>query len=359
MTTSIRQVDAVAEERLDQLDEIAARRVENLDVIATKQSLSLEGMLVRIAALVGFVALIAFVAWRAFREAADALSYAKTKKLSAWTTLGTKAGVRFLPQLALAAGGAALLWHLSNVLPRDSVRRADEQIAQQRRAFDAAVESLDVVAARYHASQLEILEPAAAEDHRRRLNKVVLLHAVFTRPGQLRTPEGLAELVGVSRSSTDRCPTTPRSRSRRRTSSGKSRACSRRAVRSSDAVRRCPRARAEVVAGAARPQLHRALPRRSVTRQPQGGMTTSQLASIATAIAAAPGPFAHVINVPRRRDIEARPGLDAAYLDMLDAQADLEVELAKTKVHTETTATSAARFARTQAANRISRRGPP
>jgi hypothetical protein len=195
VTSSIQQADDIARQRLEQLDELAGRRLGNLDVIATKQSLSLEGMVVRLAALIGLVGLIAFVAWRVFRELADAIELAAEKGTSRWRAIGWRTATRLVPQLALAGAGAGALYVLSDYLPRDSERRAREQIASHETAFEGAARALDVIDARYHESQLELLAADRTAQYRGRLKKIELLHSLFTRPGQLHTPKGLASLV--------------------------------------------------------------------------------------------------------------------------------------------------------------------
>lgn len=195
VSSSIQQADDAARQRLEQADEIAGRRIGNLDVIATKQSLALEGMLVRIAALVGVLGLIAFVAWRLFRELADAVATANERGTPRLRAMGWQSLTRLLPQLALAGGGAALLYFLAGELPRDSQRRAGQQLKDQVLAFDAAVAALDVTEARYRESQLEILAPPNIATYRAQMKKVALLHSLFTRPGQLHTEQGLAGLV--------------------------------------------------------------------------------------------------------------------------------------------------------------------
>ncbi|MCW5807597.1 MAG: hypothetical protein KIT31_34900 [Deltaproteobacteria bacterium] len=345
VTSSIRDVDAIAQARLDQLDDLAARRVENLDVIATKQSLNLEGMLLRIATLAGLVGLIAFVAWRAFREVADALANAVGPK-----AVSAKVAARFVPQLLLAAGGALLLWYLSDALPKDSVRRAAAQVAQQRSAFDAAVDALDVVAARYHASQLEILEPEHAAAHRRRLSRLVLLHSVFTRPGQLRTIEGLTELVTRVTALEAALPNDPEI------------AIAKGHILWQVAGTRDEQYEAATLCAAGLEHAPSSwlapLARNYIVRflddpyePPAGGMTVARLAAIAGEPPPASAQFAAVIEFD-----EAVSKLDrastAAYLEMLDAQAELEVERAKTK-NQDAAAIAAARAARNDAAKRL------
>ncbi|HZJ64104.1 MAG TPA: hypothetical protein VFD36_11350 [Kofleriaceae bacterium] len=197
VTFSIQQADDIARQRLEQLDELAGRRLGNLDVIATKQSLSLEGMVLRIAALIGLVGLIAFVAWRSFREVADALAMPRNDDRSRMGMVLKRTLARLVPQLVLAGAGALLLYSLSDKLPRGAQGRADAQIAHHERTFFDAARKLDVIDARYHESQLELL---VSDDHRLatyrgQLKKIELLHSLFTRPGQLHTPQGLANLV--------------------------------------------------------------------------------------------------------------------------------------------------------------------
>ena len=195
VSSSIQQADDVARARLDQLDELAGRRLGNIDVIATKQSLSLEGMIGRIAFMITLIGLFAFIAWRGFRELADALKVANEQALPKARTVMRHGGARFLPQLVLALGGVIGLKLVAEHLPRDAESRACQQITDHRLAFAAAVRSLDVIEARYHESQLEILVPGDIVRYRAELTKTEVLHSLFTRPGQLHSQRGLAALV--------------------------------------------------------------------------------------------------------------------------------------------------------------------
>lgn len=195
VSSSIEQADDAARERLAQLDDLAGRRLGNLDVIATKQSLGVEAMLLRLATLIGLVALIAFAAWRGFRETADALALAAEHDTPRLRTVGRCALVRLVPQLALACGGTLALHFLAGYLPREPERRACAQIERHTAGFTAAVGAFDIAEARYQESQLEILAPDNLPVIRARLEKAELLHALFTRPGQLHSQRGLADLV--------------------------------------------------------------------------------------------------------------------------------------------------------------------
>ncbi|HTJ43837.1 MAG TPA: hypothetical protein VL463_17140, partial [Kofleriaceae bacterium] len=197
VSSAIDDADRAAAARIAQLDEVAARRLGNLDVIATKQSLGLEAMLLRIAALIGMVAFIAFVLWRLFAEAGQAWRAAvgidQVHKRVGATLAG--GGPRFLIQVLLAAGGVWLMIVLSRWLPHDAESRAQAQIAEHRRAFDAALHAYDFVGVRYHEAQLEILAPDETTRDRGRAAKLELLRDVFTRPARLRSLDGIKDVV--------------------------------------------------------------------------------------------------------------------------------------------------------------------
>jgi hypothetical protein len=58
---SIVRADGAVEARIAQLDELTGRRLGNVDVIATKQSLNIEGSLLKVAALVALSVFLVFV----------------------------------------------------------------------------------------------------------------------------------------------------------------------------------------------------------------------------------------------------------------------------------------------------------
>jgi hypothetical protein len=355
VSSSIQQADDAARQRLEQVDAIAGRRIGNLDVIATKQSLSLEGMLVRIAALVGLVGLIAFAAWRLFRELADALAIASQRGTPRLRAIGWQSITRLVPQLALAAAGALLLNFLADYLPRDSERRARAQVASQIAAFDAAARALDVTEARYRESQLEVLAPADLAQYRGRLQKVALLHSLFTRPGQLHTQQGLADLVAqvadveAALGVTD--PDVMIAKAYVLWQVGGTR------DDEYEAAGLC----AEALRGGGRPLLA-PLARNYILAflddpYPPHDPAGPSVDEIARAGALAPRAgetpqFDRVIELDRMiRELDRAS--TAAYLDMLAAHADLRIALRRSSPGPEPAAARAARAARTAAANRL------
>src|SRR6185369_10789756 len=110
----------------------------NLDVIATKQSLALEGGLLRLAAFVGLLGFVGFVFWRFFIEIGRAQGLVTEEKRRV-RQIARHASPRLGLQILVAtAGGVALLW-LGHVLPMKSERLASQQRAAQRAGFKAAM----------------------------------------------------------------------------------------------------------------------------------------------------------------------------------------------------------------------------
>jgi hypothetical protein len=194
--SAIDSADRAAAARIAQLDEVAGRRLGNLDTIATKQSLGLEAMLVRVASLIGLVAFLAFVLWRLFVEASHAwkLSTNIQETPSRLFQSIARASPRFFLQLALAAIGVLLLMVVVKWLPHDAEARAQAQIKQHSDAFTAAWHAHDLEGVRFHEAQLELLSPGDTAHYRGLEAKLKLVRDVFTRPARLESLEGLKDI---------------------------------------------------------------------------------------------------------------------------------------------------------------------
>lgn len=194
--SAIDEADAAAEARIAQLDETLGRRIGTLDTIATKQTLSLEASMLRLAALIGMIAFIGFVLWRLFAEVVEAWGVVEhPSRLGKMRRTATRAAPRFLAQVLLAGVGAGALYLLSGILPRDAHDRADRQIAEHQDAMAAAMRAYDFDGVRYHAAQLELLDPAHATALHATAAKAELLRDVFTRPGRLDSMAGVRALA--------------------------------------------------------------------------------------------------------------------------------------------------------------------
>ncbi len=187
---SIAQADAAAKARIAQLDQVAATRIENLDVVASKQTLGLEGTLLRLAALIAWLAFTAFVMWRLFREAADAF-----EKIGPGHRFNAKQfASRFAPQVALSSVFGLGLFLASGMLSKLPAQRLAALQTQHRDAFGAAVDKLDLPSARNELAQLEVLgieEPAQVQIEQ----LAEIEHDLFTRPGRLQSVAGVQEIA--------------------------------------------------------------------------------------------------------------------------------------------------------------------
>ncbi len=195
--TSIEQADQVAEARITQLDEVAGRRIGNVDVIATKQSLGIEAMLLRIAALIGMVAFLGFVLWRLFVEVTAAWKKALLERSPnrVWATL-VAGSPRFFIQVAFGLAGIAALYFLSGYLPRAAQGRAERQIVEHETALAAAFTAYDFTNVRYHSAQLELLKTESAPHYRALAHKAELMRMVLGRPALLQSMAGVRQIAG-------------------------------------------------------------------------------------------------------------------------------------------------------------------
>jgi hypothetical protein len=193
---SIRQADRAAKARIDQLDEVAGKRLGSIDVIATKQGLQLEQTMIRVAALICILVFIAFVFRRLFAEIGAGWQLKPAARFATKLRLALHRGaLQIVPQLVMALIGGGLLYYLAGALPRGAAARAEAQCNDHKLAFERAIDSLDLADARFHETQLEILEAGATQHYRGRLAKAELLHTVFTRPAKLQTLDGISDVM--------------------------------------------------------------------------------------------------------------------------------------------------------------------
>lgn len=194
---TLAQVDEIAKARIEQLDEVAGRRIGNLDVVATKQSLSIEAMLLRLAALLGAFFFFAFLMWSAWVNFVKHSNVIDTIRENGTTreerrTIQRKLGLWALQTVFAAACFAAVLV-VAYMIPKDAERRSAAQLAEHQTALVHAARVYDFTAVRYHHSQLEILRPGDAR-FRGIAEKAELLRDMFGRPARLHTAEGLREV---------------------------------------------------------------------------------------------------------------------------------------------------------------------
>ena len=198
VTDAVRQADEVIGKRIVEVDDVVGRRIGNIDVTVTKQGAGVEQALLRLAVLTGVVLFVGFLLWRLSDDLSGLAPILAEHRGQRWAQtklllrgVGARLGVR------LAAGGAAMLvlWVLYDRLPEGPGRRLEQVVADHRGALDQSFRRMEFTQVRYHASQLEILEPKEAANHRWVVRKAELMRDVLARPTLLGTPEGVAQLT--------------------------------------------------------------------------------------------------------------------------------------------------------------------
>ncbi len=194
---SIVHADGAVEARITQLDELTGRRLGNVDVIATKQSLNIEGSLLKVAALVALLVFLVFVLREIYRDIDAYYDQADTSVSRVRSAVGATGRVLkgVAKRLAVAAVGALILIGAIRQLPLGAQRRADELVATHERAMAASVAVLDLTRVRYHASQLALLVPERDAAYRAQAAETELVRDVLSRPGMLLHPEGVRALM--------------------------------------------------------------------------------------------------------------------------------------------------------------------
>jgi len=187
LSNHITDVDERIGSRIDQVDQITEQRLGNVQTFAAKaSSVVFSGVLW----LVGFACLLVFAAaalWRVYMESAGAWPSGGTlwSRIAGWWN---KVHNRLVWQLASGAACIAILFLIFfKVLPRGST---ENLVTMHRTAMLRSLEALDLPEARYHASQLKILDPANSV-YRGMALKIDLLRDVLSRPALYQTPAGI------------------------------------------------------------------------------------------------------------------------------------------------------------------------
>jgi len=205
VTGAIDQADSALAARIDQLDEVAGRRLGNVDVIATKQRLGLERTITRAAWLVALIVFIVVVLKALYNEylaQEDELQRAKAGTERAWRYV-TVLGLPLLRHAAVGAVVAGLLAILPQRLPMGAVKDQQDLVAYHTAELDRSLTALDWTRVRFHASQLEMLDPETPAHYQALQARADLLSALLGRPTSLATLAGanaiLARVQAVER----------------------------------------------------------------------------------------------------------------------------------------------------------------
>jgi hypothetical protein len=197
VTGAIDQADGALGARIEQIDEIAGRRLGNVDVIATKQRLGLERTITRIAwllALVIFVVVVLRALWTEYLAHEEDLEEAEagTERAALYVLVFGRTLLRH----GLVAGAIAFL--LATVpahLPMAAAQEQDDLVARHASELERSLAALDWTRVRFHASQLELLEPANVARYQALAAKADLLRDLLGKPTALATPAGAQAML--------------------------------------------------------------------------------------------------------------------------------------------------------------------
>lgn len=194
---AVDRADQALDARIQQLDEVAGRRLGNVDVIATKQRLGLEATITRLAwliALIVFVVVLLRALWTEYLKREATITGAPPGTARAWRYL-TVLGKPLLRHAVVGGLVAVVLATVPSRLPMTAAQDQRELIQQHYADLELAVQRLDWTRARFHASQLEFLEPDNSVHYQALAAKADLLRDVLSRPTALATPAGVKTIL--------------------------------------------------------------------------------------------------------------------------------------------------------------------
>ena len=191
LKADIREIDERIGIRIEQLDQMTERRLGNLDTIASKSSATLSAALLRLVAFACIVIFAAAALWRIYVESTTAWPKVGSlfARLRQWW--GAVRGRLFWQVGAAAVCVLILFVGFVTTLPIDG----SNALAKAHEVdFLRSMRALDLINAKYHASQLKILDPPNPV-YRAYALKVDLMRDVLTRPALYQTAAGLTETI--------------------------------------------------------------------------------------------------------------------------------------------------------------------
>lgn len=191
LKANIADIDRVLGARIDEVDQIAERRFGNVETIIAKANATLGGALLR---LLGFACLVIFAAaaaWRIYKESAGAWPEGGSlfSRIGAWWG---KVRHRLPWQVAGAAVAIGVLFVIFvQFIPMGTTETLERMhLAEMHRSL----RGLDLTEAKYHASQLKVLDPTNSA-YRGYALKIDLLRDVLSRPALYQTAAGIHQTL--------------------------------------------------------------------------------------------------------------------------------------------------------------------
>jgi hypothetical protein len=184
----VTQANLAIEERVVQIDEVARGRLGDVNAIASQQRIALEGMIVRVAVVIGGIVFLVFVMkalFEQYQKLEPDTVHARGARRTAFFAR------RLAPALAgpllAALSGVALIGALYRWLPSGAMQAADELVAQHQAALADSVRRIDPPRARYEAAHLSYLDPDNAAHYSGLAGKAGLIRDMIVVPGLLAT----------------------------------------------------------------------------------------------------------------------------------------------------------------------------
>jgi hypothetical protein len=214
LDTRITQIDGVVKNavseadddmkaRINQADDVAQKALGTADVIAAKETLGIQGALLRVGTLLGMVAFLVAALGYLFEHLN--VEHAKDVK-SAGSDAAKVRKLRFQFAKSSVASlgvhllfGAACIWlflWLSNTyFPAQSQTDATALTTTHEKALSASLDALDFTKVRYHAAELAILNPGGEGQYRAVGRRADLIRTILSRPGLLASADGIRQLA--------------------------------------------------------------------------------------------------------------------------------------------------------------------
>jgi hypothetical protein len=191
LRANIADVDERLGARLQQVDELTERRLGNVETLAAKSTAAIGSAVLR---LIAFACLLVFAAaavWRIYVESTGAwpADGSLFSRIAAWWR---KVHGRLGWQLG---GAAACIVVLFLVFMQFIPSGSSEQLEKTHlRELQRAIASLDLTEAKYHVSQLKILDPNNPA-YRAYALKIDLVRDVLSRPALYQTAGGIRQTL--------------------------------------------------------------------------------------------------------------------------------------------------------------------
>jgi hypothetical protein len=191
LRANINDVDELLGTRIQQVDDLTERRLGNVETLAAKSTATLGSAILRLIAFGCLVIFAVAAVWRVYIESTGAWPADGSifSRVAAWWR-------KVHNRLGWQLGGAAvcivgLFFVFIQFIPAGS---SEELVQTHKRELQRSLAALDLTEAKYHASQLKILDPTNAA-YRGTSLKIDLVRDVLSRPALYQTTAGIHQTL--------------------------------------------------------------------------------------------------------------------------------------------------------------------